>query len=254
MTPELEIDAILSVLKRMLRERGASYGALAEHLGVSVPTVKRMLNGGPLTLESMANIASFVGSTLFEVAERAASEAKPRHTMFDEAQDALFFEQPEMLAYFEELAAGRTPQAIAAQHGLTKASTVKYLHALERVGLLDALPFDKVRLRVKPPVGFGRNSRYLKRELRAQVEALVEKVFVRFDAPRGNMVLVKPLRLPRSVHRALATELRELIDRYAALEARLARLAEDEGDPREATMTVVLHDAFEWPVPPIKNL
>jgi transcriptional regulator with XRE-family HTH domain len=250
MTPDVEVQAVLEALKRALKERGVTYAAVASALGTSLPTVKRMLNKGAIPLSTLARIAALVDLSLGELTDRAVA-ARPTFTFFDDAQDELFFRRPELLAYFLRLVDGETPQQIERAAGISEASTTAYLLALDRVKLLELLPENRARLLVKSPCGFSRRSKTLARDLRATIDALADGLFSRFHTPGDDMILVKPLRLTPSAYGELRKELREVVERYAALDAletrRRARGA-------ETFVTTILCDRYAEPERPLPEI
>lgn len=229
MIPELAADSVLCTLKRLLKQRNRSYGDVAKHLGVSLPTVKRMLNKASVPFDVLVRIAELLEISVFELM-REAEVAMTRITIFDESQDALFATEPALLAYLQRLAEGKTPAEIAREHGLRPASTVKYLLRLEAAGLVTSSAHGAVRLKVKPPFGFGRKSRYLKRDLRATVEAVSARILDKLDRPERDFILVKPMRLPRHRYVEMTTELRDVVVRYARLDALGAATNERAGE------------------------
>jgi transcriptional regulator with XRE-family HTH domain len=245
-TPGDQTRAVLEIVKRALRERGLSYADVAMALGVSLPTVTRLLNKENIPLDALARICDVAGRPMADVFAEAASMR--RMTFFDAAQDALFLEKPAARTYFSRLADGMSPAAIERKYGLRTASTVKYLHALERVGLIDALPGNRARLRVMPPFGFGRKSRTMQRELRTVVEAVSDRVLAKLARPQEDMILVKPLRLSRARYAALKEDLRAVIERYARLEAVEQRTA-----AARPTIAVVMCDEMPFPEPELRD-
>jgi Mn-dependent DtxR family transcriptional regulator len=243
MTPDVEVEAILEALKRRLRERGVTYAEVAKALDVSLPTVKRMLNKGAIPLATLARIAALAGVS---IAELGAQAERPKITFFDARQDDLFFERPEMLAYFLRLQDGATPREIEREARISRASTTAYLLALDRVGLIEMLPDDRVRLRVKPPSGFSRTSRTMARDLRQTLDRVADGVFAKLHAPADDMILLKPMRLGREAYRELRAELRAIVERYAVLGAR-------EKDA-EAIVVAVLCDRFAEAPRPIPEI
>jgi len=242
MTPDVEVEALLAALKSALKTRGVTYSAVAAALGTSLPTVKRMLNKGAIPLSTLARIAALVDLSIAALSERAVA-ARKTITFFDEAQDELFFRRPEMLAYFSRLLDGETPQQIERAVGLSPASTTAYLLALDKARLIELLPDNRVRLLVRSPCGFSRRSKTLARDLRAQVDTIADGLFARFATPGDDLILVVPLRLTPAAYADMRRELRELVERYAALEA-LETRRRTRG---ESFVTTVMCDRYQEP-------
>ena len=214
----VEADTLLAELKTMLRERGVVYAELADALGVSLLTVKRMLNKSSAPLDRLLEVCRVAGLDAAELFARASGET-PRHTIFDDLQDALFDRLPETLTYLQQLIEGRSPEQIAAAAGLTAASTGRYLRLLESAALL-RLEDGEVRLLVRPPIGFGPGSRVLRRQAAAFLSRVSSRVVEGEGDPKRDVSLLKDLRLTPRQFRDLRADLIELVDRYSFLSER----------------------------------
>src|SRR3546814_20125699 len=65
--PMAERDQLLRALKQVLKLRGMRYSALARGLGVSEPTVKRLLSTGRIDLARLERICGLLDIHLFEL-------------------------------------------------------------------------------------------------------------------------------------------------------------------------------------------
>src|SRR3546814_11611482 len=65
--PMAERDQLLRALKQVLKLRGMRYSDLARGLGVSEPTVKRMLSTGRIDLARLERICRLLDIDLFEL-------------------------------------------------------------------------------------------------------------------------------------------------------------------------------------------
>jgi len=236
-----EVAALLAATKRSLRSRGLSYATVAARLGISVPTVKRALNGNAISLARLLQIAHLARTSLPELVDEAGLRGK-KLSFFTAEQDALFVRHPHLYGYFLELARGEPPPRIARRHGLRRETTKKALSLLRRAGLVRETSTGAVHLAVALPIGFSRQSRYLAGWSAELVRDLSAQVFAKFHAPKDDMVLVKSLVLPPSVYTELKAELVDLVTRYAT------RAREDDERGVE-TLTVVLSDVFETRTP-----
>ena len=67
-------DPLLAALKPLLKARGITYKALGTELGLSEPSIKRMLSGHTMTLARLNRILEVLGTDLFELARLAQRE------------------------------------------------------------------------------------------------------------------------------------------------------------------------------------
>lgn len=212
---ELTANCYLSAVKELLKQRGLTYGDLAEALGCSLPTVKRWLNKPSLPLDRLLEIAEVANIDFAEICKRA-DELRPQHYVFSDEQDALFVDRPEMFVYFQELMDGKSPDEIARQFDLNAQSTRTYLRRLEQVGLVLRKSKSEVKLVVLPPVGFGPGSLYLKKEMSNFLNSIVTNV-VHANNSDGCFAILKPMSLSEHDYSAMIEGLKRLINQYSAI-------------------------------------
>lgn len=142
---EFKSQRIKTALKDRLKKKGMTYEELAEHLEVSVPTVKRYLGPEELTVSRLLQICEVVDLELEELA-KIIEVGGQQDERFTDEQDKFLAKNPKHFAYFMRLCEGLTPSQIAEKYGLTQRSTDKYLIGLERAELIRVTG----RMRVKP--------------------------------------------------------------------------------------------------------
>src|SRR3546814_15423464 len=94
-----ERDQLLRALKQVLKLRGMRYSDLARGLGVSEPTVKRMLSTGRIDLARLERICGLLDIDLFELV-RVARGARAEREHLEPVQE-------EALARSEERSVGK---------------------------------------------------------------------------------------------------------------------------------------------------
>ncbi|SFL21235.1 helix-turn-helix domain-containing protein [Lysobacter sp. cf310] len=142
-----ERERVLAALKAVLKQRGWRYADLARELGVSEPTVKRLLSSGRIDLERLERICALLDLDFFELARlaRGARDA-PRH--LSERQEAELAQSPRLMTVFHLLCQGWRADAIREGYALGAPELTRLLARLDRLGLVELLPGDRVRLRV----------------------------------------------------------------------------------------------------------
>lgn len=219
---QLTATCYLMAVKELLKQRGITYGQLAEALDCSLPTMKRLLNKPSLPLDRLLEIAEVANIEFSEISNRA-DQLRPQHYFFSDEQDALFAERPEMLVYLQELMAGKTPAEIAAEFDLNQRSTSQYKKHLERVGLIKRKSRSQVKLLVSPPIGFGPGSRVLRKETEDFLTSIINRVVRADDSSVGCFAVMKPLTLTDQDYAALIDSVKRLVDQYSAIgESRIA--------------------------------
>lgn len=221
------IKNCLQLIKDRLKAKDISYRDLAEHMDVSVVTVKRLLNSSDISMERLMTLAEMVDCTLSELLSKAENNPQPHH-VFSPKQDEYFDRYPNLMHYFFELFnLGKTPQEIAKSYKLNKTSTYLYLRALENIELVKLLPEDKVQFLIRPPAGFADDSRVLRKQLVSHIEK-THHVIMNMDSDSKNrrdyFMLVKPLHLSSALYDRMLTELSKIIDRFSEI----SELAENQ--------------------------
>lgn len=138
----------LQIVRNKAKSQGLTQSELATKLGVSLPTIKRWYGGGTITLESLQRLVAEVGLTLTEVfssLEETASET----FHYTEEQEHFFSENPDYLAYFDNLLRGQSPSQIQKKFHMSERKSVQYLGKLDKLKLIAWLPKNKVKLLVK---------------------------------------------------------------------------------------------------------
>ncbi|MEQ1875062.1 MAG: helix-turn-helix transcriptional regulator [Bdellovibrionia bacterium] len=145
--PEEKTYRILSAIKQIMKQKKIRYPELAKELGVSVPTVKRCLNGKDLPLQRLLDICSVLELELDDLLA-FSNQAAPKSFRFTEAQESFLAKNPSYLAYFYELRRGLAPIEIEKHHGISRKSSNDYLKQLDRMALIRANGVNDVKIRV----------------------------------------------------------------------------------------------------------
>lgn len=142
-----ETAQIVATLKRQLKAQGLTYQHVAEALNLSGPSVKRLFAGGRLTVERLEQICRLLGFTLAEIVHESAF-AVPRLQMLDAAQETRLVSDEKMLLVAVCVLNHWPVDDIVSTYRISRAECLKYLLALDRMGLIALLPGDRIRLRV----------------------------------------------------------------------------------------------------------
>ena len=142
-----ESRRLLAVLKRELKARGLSYRDVAGKLRLSESSVKRLLSTGRLSLARLAAIARLLDLTLAELFQ-AAESAAPRIARLTRAQESELARDPRLLLAAVCVLNHWRMDDIVAAYRLGKAECLRLLLRLDRLGLIDLLPGNRIRLNV----------------------------------------------------------------------------------------------------------
>lgn len=174
--PNSEIPLLLNALKHMLRTQGLRYGDIAVALGISQMTVKRYLSGKGLSLTILEQLCQLAGTSLTELPELAAQYGPEQEDPLSEAQENALAEHHSLAVLLHLLMAGWTPREIQAEFKLADHILVATLVYLDRLGFIDLLPGNKIRLRSIRHIHWSRNVR-LKRSFDRHLKQHFNKDF-----------------------------------------------------------------------------
>lgn len=129
------VNSIQINMKRALKERGLRQEDLARELGVSLPTVKRLLNGDDLSVLSIGRVCEVLGISTSALFKKIDAD-KPEQSQLTDEQERFFAKHPEVLAYFIHLLDDMSPDEIQRKYSISSRSTQKYLNLLDSLKLI----------------------------------------------------------------------------------------------------------------------
>lgn len=142
-----EVDQLVTTLKRQLKSRGLTYRDVAKTLRISEPSVKRLFASGRFTIERLAQLCKLVGYTVAELATEAGAGA-PRLASLSASHEAELISDPKLLMVAVCALNHWRLDDIVSTYKLTSAECVKRLLRLDRLGLIELLPGNRIRLTV----------------------------------------------------------------------------------------------------------
>lgn len=168
--------ALVGALKKLLKSRGMTYRDLAHRLALSEPSVKRIFSEETFTLQRLEEICAVLEIDFFELAKLARGAASTVDEMSVDQEKALASD-PHLLGVFYLLFNDWQPDDIHARYKLTRAEVLKLVLRLEKLGLVDLMPKDRVRLRVPKSLRLRRDGPVRARHGPAIVASFVEGDF-----------------------------------------------------------------------------
>ncbi len=132
----METHSLLDALKRQLKSRGIRYADLADRLGVSIPTVKRSLNDGSISVErllALCDIANVEIGTLVIAAHRE----KPRPTSLTLQQERVLAKDTRLLSFLNLLLNDWEVAEIVKNFEIDERACERMLLQLDRLGIVE---------------------------------------------------------------------------------------------------------------------
>lgn len=171
-----DYQAMLLVLKEALKARGFTYKTMAKCLSLSEVTIKRIFSSGhPCTLERIIQICDQIGVSFLDVASLAKKEVEVDYFL-SATQESYFADHPAHFAIFKELYGGTAGVEVIRSWKLSPTLFFKILRKLEKLGLMDVLPGNKIRWRVRGNIRMSHRGPLAKKILRPQINLFLDHI------------------------------------------------------------------------------
>ena len=138
---------IVNALKETLKSRDVTYAEVADHLGLSLSSVKRLFSTGRFSLRRLEQVCNLAGVDLLELA-RLADERRLRLASLTEDQERQLVSDPALLLTTVCVLNRWTFERIVEHYGFPTVHLTNLLVRLDRMGLIELLPAKRIRLRI----------------------------------------------------------------------------------------------------------
>ena len=142
-SPEL----VLQVLRAELRAASITYKALAERIGMSESSVKRMFGQKDMALSRLAQICKASGIAMEEVLRQAAN-VKPHSDTLTLTQEKSLMANPRLLLVAICCLGHWTLEQVVETYSLSEPECIGFLAELDRLGVIELKPLNRYSLRV----------------------------------------------------------------------------------------------------------
>ena len=141
---------IQRAIKNLLKKQRQTYRDLAKGLGVSEPTIKRLMSRGDFTLDRLEQVARWFGFNLFElIAIARQQEIQPFR--FSEKHESILAKNPKALYLALLFGAGFSVHEVKKRARLQETEFRQALGVLDRLDLIHLLEGDRVRSIARGP-------------------------------------------------------------------------------------------------------
>jgi len=143
----MKADQLIHALKKVLKARGLTYAAMAEGIGLSEASVKRLFSEHTFSLQRLEEICHWLELDFFELARLARGERELPHEMSLE-QEKILASDKRLLGVFYLLRNNWTLEEIVSHYEVSEPECIRLLARLDKASLIELLPKNRVRLRV----------------------------------------------------------------------------------------------------------
>jgi transcriptional regulator with XRE-family HTH domain len=139
--------AIIAEIKRTLKERDITYAEVARHMKLSLPSVKRLLSSGDLSLDRLDKICELLGMEATELMEQMRQREAPV-TRLTNAQEREIISDPRLFLMAWLIINRWRIEEIVAAFRFTEREAQRYLIKLDRLKIIELQPGNRARLKV----------------------------------------------------------------------------------------------------------
>jgi transcriptional regulator with XRE-family HTH domain len=216
---------MFQILRAEMRAAGVTYKLLAQRMGMSESSIKRIFAQKDMTLTRLAQVCKAAGIAMEDVLRKAA-DAAPHVDMLTLAQERSLVADPKLLLIAICCLGNWSIDQILDTYALTESECVRKLVALDRLGLIELRPLNRYRLIVSNTFHWrpdGPVQQYFR-------DFVVSDYFDgRFDGP-GESLLCVPARLSLPSAQEVVQKIRRLAADLARLHHEDRRLQPEERD------------------------
>lgn len=238
-----EQTALVATLRKILKNRKITYAQVAERLGVSEQTVKRVFNGEDVALSRLFEICDVAGVKFADVVQLTESEGEVFFVLTPE-QEQHFVDYPSEYRFFIQMLEGKDADAIKREHGLSDRAVFKYLRQIEALGLCDVLPGNRYTLKVRGDHSMLRNGPLAKKlgiDLMTELFSFLSEEKNQTDR---TMWTSSSTKVSADTLRSMKEEMTDLARRYRKIAARESELL-PKTQVHDATWVLALASPFQ---------
>lgn len=228
-----QTQAIHAALKKLMRSRGKTYADAAGVLDLSEASIKRLFSQQALSVSRLEALCDWLHVDVQDLV-RMSREQEPLTTQLGEDQEAVLLADTGLLLVAYLLLNHWTQEEILDTYGFTRPELTRRMFRLQELGLVEVLPFDRVRLKTARNFSWRRDGP-VQRFFADQV--LKEFLSSSFEEPGESMEFVGGMLSRKSIL--------ELQGRIAELAREFDdRVESDLGLPAEDRLGSSLYVAF----------
>lgn len=141
-----QTDQWIDTLKRCLKARGITYKNVAKALDLSEASVKRLFSERSFTMQRLERICHLMDMSFSDLARLNDLKYEERQTTLSAGQESALADDAILLSYFYLLLKGWSVDRLAQRFALEQPRQVRLLAKLDRLGLIELQPGNRVRL------------------------------------------------------------------------------------------------------------
>jgi len=141
-----QTHAIHTALKKLMRSQGRTYAEAAGILELSEASIKRLFSQEALSLCRLEALCNWLHVEIHDLVILSRQQ-EPLTTQLSEEQEAELLKDTGLLLLAYLLLNNWSQQEILETYTFTRPELTRRMFALQKLGLVEVLPFDRVRLK-----------------------------------------------------------------------------------------------------------
>lgn len=223
MTNKGESDRLSLAVRSVMKKNKVRHADLALALKVSVPTMKRILSRGPLSIDRLMEICDALEISFYELVDLAKENSADALEWMTEAQEKFLLERPDATEYLIHLMNGATPEKIQYEKNLSPTQTRMYLVQLEGQGLVHKSSSGKT-FKVSSRVLRGaRPGGALARDFSQRCSEVVPQMVNEGLTTSSHKTVAIGYRLSSESRQEIHEELKGILNRFSSVERKETR-------------------------------
>lgn len=247
-------SSIRDDLKRVLKSRKVNYGHLASQIGVSESGVKKMLNAEDLSFNKICRLLATAGISVADFF-KLLDEADPPEKSLTPKQEEYFIKNPNAYYFFHQLLELDLDwKKLRARQGLTQKSVEGYLLSLDKIGVIELHPGNKIKSEFAGNCRLSFGMKLVKLVVDEKHRSLLEFAHIPNEKFRGRKHLANgTLSLKPSTAAEFNQAMRDLVSEYMKRSQRES-VIEPESQREDIGFLVVVTPIAGMPHKIIPNL
>jgi len=178
---------IIKALKKALKQHGKTYADVADYLQLSEASIKRMFAQNSVTLLRLDTICQMLEMEISDLVQQANSDVVQHISELSDADEKALVADVEMLLVTVCVIHCWTLEDILQFYNIPEARCIQILARLDRMKIIDLLPYNKIKVKVSPNFKWRENGP-LHKFFQDNVEA--EFFNTRFDLPQEQLIVL----------------------------------------------------------------
>ena len=199
--------ALIKILKQQLKASGKTYAMVAEELGLSEASIKRLFSGETISIQRIEKIAAIAGLDLSDMFQ-LLSKNQQRITQLSREQEQEIAADLILLMIAISVINGFSFEDLVNHYNLSPTDCITKLAHLDRLKVIELQPNNRIKLKVAPNFHWLPNG-----PIQRFFQAHVEKDFFSssFDRQSEKLLVLNGVLTPET-----NTELQKRMNRWAA--------------------------------------